>query len=143
MSASVGMWLPDIFGRTSSSSVHRSTENWPFAIVMKKGRDASAERRKFLPRSDFLFSVDLLPRAIAEVQSSIKRENQVRPPDHNRMLLEGAALVRLANSRFSAYKEKRNFILVCSYYDESWNVLRHLLFQVQGEDKVCHGSELA
>ena len=77
-----------------------------------------------------------LPRLLIEVMSTDTEDPC--PPDLVRMLLQGAFIVRLANT-LRAYKDKRNFVLVAVYMYGNGRTTRYLLFQQREEGrKVLH-----
>ena len=65
--------------------------------------------RLYQPRSDFLISKSTLPRLPVEVKSNEPTE---WPPDLIRMLLQGAAIVRFANTFFDAFRGRTSSSLL-------------------------------
>jgi hypothetical protein len=62
-------------------------------------------------------------------RSNRKDENGLVAVDLIRMMLQGASVVRFANSKLDAYKEKKNFVFVAIYIDSSRKADRYLLYQ--------------
>ena len=46
-----------------------------------------------------------------------------------RLMLQGASIVRFANTKLDAYKEQKNIVFVAIYIDNSGKVDRYLLYQ--------------
>jgi len=84
----------------------------------------------YMPRSDFALFKSLLPRLVVEVNSSLPGD---WPQDLARMLLQGAAVVRLANTFMGAFKRKRNFVLVSVYIHADGTATRFTQYQVGGD----------
>jgi len=84
--------------------------------------------RKYRPCSDLLILKSNLPRVLIEVNSTRTLE---WPPDLIRMLLQGAAIVRLA--------DVEGFVLVAFFIHPNGEVTRYVLFK--GNDQVvCSAS---
>ena len=59
------------------------------------------------------------------------------------MLLEGAAIVRFANTFLDAFKGKKDFILVVIFVWDDGQVSRCSLFQQQHDNAVCCASYIS
>ena len=78
------------------------------------------------PKSDFLVLKFNLPRVAVEVNSY----SPDRPPvDHHCVVLQGACIVRFANTFLDAYKKKKKFIFVAIFINDTGEVMRYLLYQ--------------
>ena len=97
-------------------------------------RSKANNLRKYKPKSNYLLMKSGFPRYLVEVQSGDREKGW--PKDLVRMLLQGSSIVRFANMLLDAFKDKKNFVLVCTYYWCDWDVSRYLLFQKQDETKV-------
>ena len=51
-----------------------------------------------------------------------------------RLMLQGASIVRFANTKLDAYKEQKNFVFVAIYIDFNGDVQRYLLYQNEKKD---------
>ncbi|KAN0138744.1 Protein kinase-like domain containing protein [Lactarius tabidus] len=54
------------------------------------------------------------------------------------MMLQGASVVRFANSKLDAYKERKNFVFVAIYIDSSRKADRYLLYQDENAKILPH-----
>ncbi|TCD61165.1 hypothetical protein EIP91_008827 [Steccherinum ochraceum] len=110
--------------------VLHATNPWPFKFLTYRTdiNDPNEAYRTYTPLSDFSISKSLLPRFVAQVQS-MESEPGEYPQDHLRMLLQGAAVVRFANTHVSSYNTKKNFVLVCTYIYTNGQAKRSLLYQ--------------
>jgi len=57
------------------------------------------------------------------------------------MLLQGAAIVRFANAFLDEFKEKKDFVLIAIFIQDSGTAIRHTLFQTchpQDSQAVCY-----
>ena len=102
---------------------------------MKRGgvRLTQEQLRTFKPRNALVISRSTLPRLLVDVQSTPANEE---PPEQTRMLLEGAAIVRFANTFLDAFKAKKDFILVAVFVWDDGTVFRYSLFQQQHDNAV-------
>jgi hypothetical protein len=107
-----------------SQRSHRDNESWPLALVMELDR----EHRSYRPKSDFLISKSSVPRLLVEVHSG-PFHAQPFQPDCIRMLLQGSAVVRFANTFIEAFKPEKNFVLVAIYIDNQGEVKFYIIFQ--------------
>ena len=88
----------------------------------------------YKPQSDFLVLKFNLPRLGLAVA--------VNPPDsisdmgHHRLILQGASIVRFANSSLEAYKEDKNFIFMAVFVCDDGQADRYLIYQIKGSDAV-------
>jgi hypothetical protein len=121
---------------TSYRRLYRGTQSWPFQLIVKCETipDEEKQLRKYQPRSDLLVSKSTLPRLLVEVNSKPKRE---RPEDLVRMLLMGAAVVRMANKFLDRFRESKTFVLFAIYIWSDSKVSRFSLFQLLDGAKVC------
>ncbi|KAI9443372.1 hypothetical protein H4582DRAFT_1924231 [Lactarius indigo] len=104
---------------------------WPFQLIVQVGR--KKENHTYRPRSDFLISKFGLPRVAVEVDS-----NRLDRPaiDFYRLLLQGASIVRLANT-LDTYKDK-SFVFVAVYISSTGVAYRYILYQEKNSRTVCH-----
>ena len=59
------------------------------------------------------------------------------PKDLIRMLLQGAATVRFADTFLDTFKGRKDFVLVAIYIWDNGKTTRHILFQRQNERTAC------
>jgi len=57
--------------------------------------------------------------------------------DHHRLMLQGASIVRFANTFLDAYKKEKDFIFVAIYISNTGMMDRYVLYQNKGSKKVC------
>ena len=88
--------------------------------------------RTYNPRSDFLVLKLDLPRVAVEVNPYSPDR---LPVDHHRVILQGACIVRFANTFLDAYKE-RNFVFVAIFIGDTGLVDRYVLYQKEGSQEV-------
>ena len=102
---------------------------WPFPFII------SAQNRdyKYKAISGFLVLKFGLPRLAAVVNSYSLDRPAV---DHHRLMLQGASIVRFANTFLDAYKEKRNFVFVAIFIGDLGLADRYFMFQKTGSEKV-------
>lgn len=112
----------------------RSSKPWPFSLVIFCERSDTSKYRKYKPKNNYVLMKPGFPRYLVEVQSCNRGDDW--PKDLVRMLLQGSSIVRFANTLLDAFKYKKNFVLVCTYFWYDWDVSRYLLFQKQDETKV-------
>src|SRR5712672_804192 len=91
--------------------------------------------RKYHSHSDFLISKFNLPRMLVRVDSTPRRQ---WPTDLIRLLLEGATIVRFANTFLEAFRHARNFILCAVFIWDNGSAIRYTLFQDQDDPTVCY-----
>ncbi|KAH9960197.1 kinase-like domain-containing protein [Russula dissimulans] len=85
------------------------------------------------PRINFVVSKFGLPRLLVEVDSS--RYTSWRLV---RLLLEGAAIVRFANTFLEAFRRAKNFVLCAVIILSNGEVIRYTLYQEQDHPRVCY-----
>ncbi len=73
-----------------------------------------------------------LPRVAVEVNSNPPDKPAV---DFSRLILQGASVVRFANT-LDAYKNEKNFVFVAVFVDDTGLTDRYVLFQRVGSRKV-------
>ncbi|KAH9052028.1 hypothetical protein EDB83DRAFT_2521895 [Lactarius deliciosus] len=107
---------------TNKITVKLGQDSWPFQITVQVRR--KKENHTYKPRSDFLILKFGLLQVAVEVNS-----NRLNKPatDLYRLLLQGASIVRLANT-LDAYKDK-SFVFVAIYISATGLVDRYLLYQ--------------
>jgi hypothetical protein len=54
--------------------------------------------------------------------------------DFSRLILQGASVVRFANTKLDAYKKEKNFIFVAIFINNNGLVQRYLLYQDEEKD---------
>jgi hypothetical protein len=85
-------------------------------------------------QSDFLVLKDGLPRLAVVVEPP--------PPEgepaegYCRLRLQGASVVRFANTYLDAYKDERNFVFTAIHIDDVGYAVRYLLYQTKCFDTV-------
>jgi hypothetical protein len=103
--------------------------SWPFMLLVEVDRIYHT----YGPRSDFLVLKFDVPRVAVEVNS----QSPDRPPvDHHRVILQGASIVRFANTSLNAYKKEKNFIFVAIFISDNGAVARYLLYEKEGTRRV-------
>ena len=75
-----------------------------------------------------------LPRIVVEVNSNPPGGEAV---DHHRLIIQGASVVRFANSFLDAYKAEKDFIFVAIFFTGTAEAVRYLLYQKKESVKVC------
>lgn len=115
------------------TTIIRGTEPWPFRLIVQVA-DAYYTYR---PKSDFLLLMNSLPCLIVEANST----SSGPPRDHYRILLQGASIVRFANSFINAYSTDNSFILVAVFVEASGRVDRYLMFQFDDGDNNDNDSD--
>ena len=123
--------LITIYGR-----LYRGKQKWPFHVITKCEAipDEKEQLGKFRPRSDLLVSKSNLPRLLVEVNSNPR---QTWPEDLVRMLLTGAAVVRIANRLLDRFMATKNYVLCAIYVWDNGEVTRYSLFQEFNTPEVC------
>jgi hypothetical protein len=84
------------------------------------------------PRINFVVSKFGLPRLLVEVDSSRYKSWRVV-----RLLLEGAAIVRFANTFLEAFRGAKNFVLCAVLISRDGVAMRYTLYQKQDHPTVC------
>jgi hypothetical protein len=122
--------------------LYRGKQPWPIHLIMKCEpiSDEKEQLGKFRPRSDLLVSKSSLPRLLVEVNSKPKKD---RPEDLVRMLLTGAAIVRLANIFLDRFMVFKNFVFCAMYVWDSGEVSRYSLYQEFNNPDVCWTSYIS
>jgi hypothetical protein len=54
--------------------------------------------------------------------------------DFSRLMLQGASVVRFANTKLDAYKKEKNFVFMAIFINNKGLVERYLLYQDGGKD---------
>ncbi|KAH9041661.1 kinase-like domain-containing protein [Lactarius pseudohatsudake] len=68
---------------------------------------------------------------------AVQARHQNRPGvDHDRLMLQGASVVRFANTTLDTYKIEKNFVFVAIYISGDGRADRYVLYQRKGSDKV-------
>jgi len=109
------------------TTIIRGTEPWPFRLVVQ----VADAYHTYRPKSDFLLLMNLLPCLIVEANST----SSGPPQDRYRMLIQGASIVRFANSFVKAYSTDNSFILVAVFVNDNGEADRYLLFQSEDGDE--------
>jgi hypothetical protein len=115
---------------------NRGHQAWLLQLLVQveaagPGRDP--EVCTYQPCSDFLIQKSSLLRLAIEVNSTASD----RPPkDQHRLMIQGASIVKLANTSLGAYKEKKSFIFVAIYIHNTGLTDRYLLYQKRESDTV-------
>jgi hypothetical protein len=91
-------------------------------------------------RSDFLVLKFGLPR-LAVVAELPPPEGE-SADGYCRLMLQGACIVRFANTYLEAYKDERNFVFTAIYIDYVGDATRFLLYQTKDLDTVCAHEDL-
>ncbi|KAH9041658.1 kinase-like domain-containing protein [Lactarius pseudohatsudake] len=104
-------------------------EWWPFSLLIKVGQ----VYHTYTPKSDFLALKSGLPRMAVKVDSNITDRPGV---DRDRLMLQGASVVRFANTILDTYKTEKNFVFVAIYISGDGQADRYVLYQRKGSDKV-------
>ncbi|KAH8981800.1 kinase-like domain-containing protein [Lactarius akahatsu] len=68
-----------------------------------------------------------------EVNSTLLGQSAV---DHHRMMIQGASVVRFANTTLDTYKNEKNFVFVAIYISGNGQADRYLLYQKKGSNQV-------
>jgi hypothetical protein len=104
---------------------------WPFLLVMKVVRQFHYMCNF---QSDFLVLKDRLPRLA--VIADIPPPEDGPAEGYCRLMLQGACVVRFANTYLEAYKDERNFVFMAIFIDDFGYADRYLLYQTKGSDIV-------
>ena len=78
-----------------------------------------------------------LPRLLVEVQVDLTAMRENWPQELVRMLFQGAAMVRFANTFLTAF-QKKDFALAAIFVWEDGRASRYALFQEQNYRVVCY-----
>ncbi|KAH8979252.1 hypothetical protein EDB92DRAFT_2118863 [Lactarius akahatsu] len=105
-------------------------ESWPFTLVIK----VDGVYHKYRPKSDFLILKFDLPRMAVEANASSSERPAV---DHHRLMLQGASVVRFANT-LDTYKNEKNFVFVAIFISGAGQADRYVLYQKKDSDNVYH-----
>jgi hypothetical protein len=105
----------------------RSLEPWPFHFLV----EVATKFHTHKPQSDFLLLKYGLPRLAVEVNSQAQNRPRV---DFFRLMLQGASIVRFANTKLDAYKKEKNFVFVAIFIHSKGQVDRYLLYQDKRKD---------
>jgi hypothetical protein len=121
------LFLPS-FNCDLASSLQRS-HSVAFNLTTKcvSVQPLNDQLRKYRPCSDFLILKSTLPRLLVEVNSTT--ETTGWPKDLIRMLLQGAAIVRFANTFLDTFKGRKDFVLVAIYIWNNGKATCHILFR--------------
>ncbi|KAH8998393.1 hypothetical protein EDB92DRAFT_1941237 [Lactarius akahatsu] len=114
---------------TPRLSVKLGQESWPFSLIIK----VDELYHVYKPESDFLVLKFDLPRMAVEVNSTLLGQSAV---DHHRMMIQGASVVRFANTTLDTYKNEKNFVFVAIYISGNGQADRYLLYQKKGSNQV-------
>ncbi|KAH9064015.1 hypothetical protein EDB87DRAFT_91654 [Lactarius vividus] len=114
---------------TIKLSAELDQASWPFSLVVKVGK----VYHTYKPKSDFLALKFGLPRMAVEADSNSPDRPAV---DYYRLMLEGASVVRFANTALDTYKNEKNFVFVAIYINSNGQADRYVLYQRKGSDKV-------
>ena len=107
-------------------------ELYPFPLVMKVGQ--SHYTCNF--QSDFHVLKCGLPRMAMVVNPPPLEDERGEGYPGHRLLLQGASVVRFANTYLDEYKDKRNFVFTGISIDDIGGVYRFILYQTGLNDKV-------
>jgi hypothetical protein len=107
------------FGLTSSD---RDLESWPFQLLVQ----VAGQYYTYTPESDLLVLKSSLPRLAVEVESHPQTGPRVQ---FFRLILQGASIVRSANTTLDADKKEKNFVFVAIIISTTGMVERYLLYQ--------------
>ncbi|KAH9007816.1 hypothetical protein EDB84DRAFT_1447307 [Lactarius hengduanensis] len=114
---------------TPRLSAKLDQEWWPFSLLIKVGQ----VYHTYTAKSDFLALKSGLPRMAVKVDSNITDRPGV---DRDRLMLQGASVVRFANTTLDTYKTEKNFVFVAIYISGDGQADRYVLYQRKGSDKV-------
>ncbi|KAH9045225.1 hypothetical protein EDB85DRAFT_2270263 [Lactarius pseudohatsudake] len=109
-------------------------ESWPFSFVIKVGEVYHTYR----PKSDFLALKFDLPRMAVEVNSTSPGQSAV----DQHLMIQGASIVRFANTTLDTYKNEKNFVFVAIYISGNGQADRYVLYQRKGSDEVCRDLQI-
>lgn len=98
-----------------------SEKTWSFPLIIEQG---DAPPQLYVPRSDFCITTHEFPVLLLEVASESNNA------DKYRMLLQGACVVRLANT---VMKPKSRFVLKALYINLNYVVEEHTMYQRENE----------
>jgi hypothetical protein len=88
----------------------------------------------YRPTSDFLIHKLYLPRVAVKIGSDSRSRNAM---DYHFLMLQGASIVRFANTYLEAYKEEKDFIFVAIFISDVGQADRYLIYQTKSSDTVC------
>ncbi|KAH9041678.1 kinase-like domain-containing protein [Lactarius pseudohatsudake] len=121
--------------RTPRLSAKLGQESWPFSLVIK----VEGRYHTYRPRSDFLVLKFDLPRMAVEVNSTPRDESAV---DLYRMIIQGASVVRFANTTLDMYNTEKNFVFVAIYISGDGQAHRYVLYQKKGSNEVFRNEQI-
>jgi hypothetical protein len=99
-------------------------------------RPINAQFRRLKPHADFEVSKSRFPRLLVELNSTTGKNWS---PELIRMLLQGAALVRFANSFLDEFKAKKDFVIIAIFIRDFGTATRYTLCQRNDtQDPVCY-----
>lgn len=101
---------------------------------MQVGILGKKECYMYRPRSDFLILKSDLPRVAVKTGSNSPGRAAM---DHQCLMLQGASIIRFANTYLEAYKEKRDFVFVAIFISDVGQADRYLIYQTKCSDTVC------
>ncbi|KAH9038376.1 hypothetical protein EDB85DRAFT_2287570 [Lactarius pseudohatsudake] len=114
---------------TPRLSTKLGQESWPFELVIK----VEDLYHTYRPKSDFLALKFDLPRMAVEVNSTSSGRSAV---DLHRMIIQGASVVRFANTTLDTYNTEKNFVFVAIYISGDGQAVRYVLYQKKGSNEV-------
>jgi hypothetical protein len=93
----------------------------------------SGQYHTYKPKSDFLVLKFDFPR-LAVVVDSHPEERRDYATDYIHLMIQGASIVRFANTMLDAYRKEKNFVFVAIFIRSTALVERHLLYQDEKRD---------
>ncbi|KAH9033326.1 hypothetical protein EDB84DRAFT_1399034, partial [Lactarius hengduanensis] len=114
---------------TPRLSTKLGQESWPFELVIK----VEDLYHTYRPKSDFLALKFDLPRMAVEVNSTLPGQSAV---GLHRMIIQGASVVRFANTTLDTYNTEKNFVFVVIYISGDGQADRYVLYQKKGSNEV-------
>ena len=119
---------------------YRSNHPWPLTLILEDTRVQKLDEkyREYKPHSNFLIEKSSLPRFLVKNDSAGSKEDW--PVDKVRLILEGAAIVRFANTFVDTFKQKRDFVLIAVYIGRNGYAEAFTLFQKPNDQKEYGGA---
>ncbi|KAH9017855.1 hypothetical protein EDB84DRAFT_1566678 [Lactarius hengduanensis] len=106
-----------------------SEGSWRFPLIVRVGTGYHTYRSK----SDFLVLKFGLPRVGVAINAFPPDQPAV---DHHCLVLQGASVVRFANTYLDAYRAERDFIFVAIFVGDIGVADRYLMYQTEGSQEV-------
>ena len=117
----------------------RSRRSFPFHLIVEEKKAPQSAFYRSRSVADMSIWINkYFPRLLVDVSSvPLRNDWEQRPEDYNRLLVQGASLVRLMNLCRKCQRKKEDSVLVVVFIDDDCTARQHVLFQSAGETRVC------